>query len=139
MKKIQLRQMGIAAMLCLCAVFCHAQDTTKVMILVADTSHIFETLWESKECPDSLKNLNVLCGKEVKTDKGNSGWGQCFWVIGYVVSITKEGGYPPYQMQNGKIGIVEQSFMTMTYRTYYDRSWNKLPDTYYVWQTVRLK
>lgn len=109
----------ILAMLLLCAVYCQGQDTLKVMILVADTSHRFDT------------------HKEVKEDKGNYGWGQSFWVIGFVVSIDKEEGYPPYQMQNGKKVIVGQSFRT--YKTYYDRSWNKLPDTYYVWQSVRLK
>lgn len=109
----------ILAMLLLCAVYCQGQDTLKVMILVADTSHRFDT------------------HKEFKEDKGNYGWGQCFWVIGFVVSLDKEEGYPPYQMQNGKKVIVGQSFRT--YKTYYDRSWNKLPDTYYVWQSVRLK
>lgn len=127
----------ILAMLLLCAVFCQGQDTTRIMILVADTTHRFDTHWESKECPDSIKNSFVICGKEVKEDKGNYGWGQCFWVVGYVVSVDKEEGYPPYQMQDGKKVIVGQSFRT--YKTYYDRSWNKLPDTYYVWQSVRLK
>lgn len=119
MKKRNALQFLIAATLLLTTIFCSGQDTTKVIMLVGDTAHVFDEHYEAKQCPDSLKNTYCLCGDLVKVDKGNYGRGQCSWVTGYIVYTG--------------------SWYNRSSRTYYDKNWKQLPSTCVVWDTKIIK
>lgn len=152
MKKLRLLPSAVlAANLLLCAVYCDAQtlgygltgiintdtttsiDTVKVVLLVGDTSHHFETYFETKPCKDTT-NKFYLCGEEVKKDKGNYGYGQSYWVYGYSVR-RKECCI------NGNTGNLAyyQPIPYYTHLLYLDDKKQPLKSTVIVWQSVSAK
>lgn len=146
MKKIKVRQLGIAAILLLCAVFCQAQrqkDTVKVVLLVADTSHYYSEYMQFQSCEDvkckdttQKHKMFISHYKNIKEDKGNSGYGQSYWVYGYSVREkhnTDEGQIDPYH----SFGYVSRDYWVHTF--YLDDKKQPIKPTLIVWQSVSAK
>ena len=129
------RQASFFAMLLLCAVFCQAQirqDTSRVVLLVSDTSHRYETYFRQEPCKDTA-NKFYICGKEVKEDKGNNGYGQSYWMYGYLI---KEQNWECCDPNNTKMA----AYYWKTYKSYYvDDKKQPLKSTVIIWQSVSAK
>lgn len=146
MKKIKVLQLGIAAILLLCAVFCQAQrqqDTVKVVLLVADTSHYYDEYMEFQSCEDvnckdttQKHKMFISHYKNVKEDKGSIGYGQSYWVYGYSVREkhnTDEGKIDPYH----SFGYVSRDYWVHIF--YLDDKKQPIKPTMIIWQSVSAK
>jgi hypothetical protein len=146
MKKIELRQLGIAAILLLCAVFCQGQrqqDTVKVVLLASDTAHYYNEYMQFQSCEDvgckdttQKHQMYVSHFKNVKEDRGNHGYGQSYWVYGYSVREkhnTDEGQIDPYHA----FGYVSRDYWVHIF--YLDDKKQPLKSTVIVWQSVPAK
>lgn len=146
MKKIELRPLGIAAILLLCAVFCQAQrqqDTVKVVLLSSDTAHYYNEYMQFQSCEDvgckdtTQKHKKYISHyKNVKEDKGNYGYGKPYWTYGYSVREkhnTDEGQIDPYH----SFGYVSRDYWVHIF--YLDDKKQPLKSTVIVWQSVSAK
>lgn len=145
MKLNFIRSIGIAAMLLFVAVSVKAQvtlfpdtanptlDTIKVVMLVSDTSHYYSIYYTAHPCKDRT-NLYTLCVEAVKEDKGNCGYGQCFWMYGFEVrqkNCCVNGN-------NTNLSFYQQvPYYTHLY--YLDDKKNKLKSGMIVWMSTPVK
>jgi hypothetical protein len=112
MKKIKVLQLGIAAILLLCAVFCQGQsknDTVKVVLLVCDTS---------------IK----ITGNDYGLFPNPVGW-----KFGYEIKSCFYGCCDPEEKQLAKY------YWNCTHVEYLDDKKKPLPKNVIVWQSVSAK
>lgn len=151
-----IRPLGIAAILLLCAVFSSkAQtfqfninantttsiDTIKVVLLVGDTSHRYSEYMQFQSCEDvkckdttERHKMFISHYKDIKEDKGNSGYGQSYWVYGY--SVRRKDC-----CINGNTSNLSyyQPIPYYTHLLYLDDKKQPLKSTVIVWQSVSTK
>jgi len=140
MKKINVLQLSIVAMLLLCATFCKGQmqrDTVKVVLLASDTAHYYNEYMqlqtcEAVGCKDTaqIHQLVMSHHKIIKQDKGNYGQGEAYWTYGYSVRVKRSGG----EMLNGNNCLNYPYYWVHLF--YLDDKKKPLSSTVIVWQSV---
>ena len=136
MKKIKVRQLGIAAILLLCAVFCQAQrqlDTIRVMVLVCDTTkEKVQYCCEEDTLQDNLGGNTII----LKTGYKNVYDYNVYWRFGYSVREkhnTIEGVIDPYFYH----GVKYEDYWVHLFYLNYKKE--RFPSTVVVWQSVSAK
>jgi len=148
MKKIKVLQLGIAAILLLCAVFCQAQrkqDTVKVVLLVCDTAKIMKIGWDyfkedtaaTRRYADTTTDKYFgYIGKWTRDTTWHEPSRSVYWVYGYSVREkhnTDEGKLDPYH----SFGYVSRDYWVHIF--YLDDKKQPLKSTVIVWQSVSAK
>lgn len=97
---------------CKAQIYLYAQDTTKVIMIVADTTTVqYGTSWEV------LRKSGIV-----------------YWFKGYTISY-KKAAIPPKQNQNGKDIIVGEAWFT--YIRYFHDDFSELTSNWVVIHTIK--